>query len=157
MKTLFTLLVIVSVALPSFAQNKGPDNDKERRGMDKIEELEKVKLIDVLQMNEETTLKFFARRSEYQRKLKDLKSKSDAQLDKISDYIKNNSDKNSAELKKMIDEYLSYGEAMAKERTKFINSLNDILSYQQVSKLLVFEKHFREELRKILFRPRRDH
>ena len=155
MKTLFTLLAIILITLPSFAQDKGPDKD--RRGMGKIEELEKIKLIDVLQMNEETTLKFFARRSEYQRKVKDLMSSANTQLDKISDYVKNNGDKNSAEMKKMIDEYLSYGEAIAKERTKFINSLNDILSYQQISKLLVFEKHFREELRKILFRQRRNH
>ena len=153
MKTLFTLLIIITITLPAFAQGK----DGDRRGMGKIEELEKIKLIDVLQMNEETTLKFFARRSEYQRRLGELKSKSDAQLDKISEYLKNNSDKNSEELKKMIDQYLSYGEAMAKERTKFINSLNDILSYQQISNLLVFEKHFREELRKILFRQRKNH
>lgn len=157
MKTLFTLLVIISIALPSFAQDKKPDKDNGRRGMDKIEELEKIKLIDVLQMNEETTLKFFARRSEYQHKIRELRAGSDAQLDKISDYVKNNDDKNSGELEKMIDKYLSYGEAMAKERKKFINSLNDILSYQQISKLLVFEKHFREELRKILFRSRKNH
>ncbi|MGA8264051.1 MAG: hypothetical protein WB779_06395 [Ignavibacteriaceae bacterium] len=155
MKTLFTLLIIISIVSPSFAQDKGPDSD--RRGMGKIEELEKIKLIDVLQMNEETTLKFFARRNEYQRKVKDLISSADTQLGKISDYVKNNGDKNSAEMKKMIAGYLSYGEAIAKEKTNFINSLNDILSYEQISKLLVFEKHFREELRKILFRSRKNH
>ena len=125
--------------------------------MGKIEELEKIKLIDVLQMNEETTLKFFARRSEYQRKVKDLITKANDQLDKISDYIKNNGEKNSTELKKMISDYLSYGQAIAKEKANFINSLNDILSYEQISKLLVFEKHFREELRKILFKSRKNH
>ena len=155
MKSLFTLLIILSIALPTFAQDKGPDRN--RRGMGKIEELEKIKLIDALQMNEETTLKFFARRSEYQRKVKDLMSKANDQLDKISDYIKNNGDKNSSELNKMINDYLSYGEAIAKERTNFINSLNDILSYEQISRLLIFEKHFREELRKILFRSRKNH
>ena len=155
MKSLFTLLIILSIALPTFAQDKGPDRN--RRGMGKIAELEKIKLIDALQMNEETTLKFFARRSEYQRKVKDLMSKANDQLDKISDYIKNNGDKNSSELNKMINDYLSYGEAIAKERTNFINSLNDILSYEQISRLLIFEKHFREELRKILFRSRKNH
>ncbi len=155
MKTLFTILVIFSITLPVFAQDKG--QGRNWKGRDKIEELEKIKLIDVLQMNEETTLKFFARRSEYQNKVKDLMSDADVQLDKISDYVKNNGNKNSAEMKKMIDEYLSYGEAIAKERANFINSLNNILSYEQISKLLVFEKHFREELRKILFKSRRNH
>ena len=155
MKTFFTLLIILSIIVPAFAQGNGPDKD--RKGMGKIEELEKIKLIDVLQMNEETTLKFFARRSEYQRKVKDLITKANDQLDKISDYIKNNGEKNSTELKKMISDYLSYGQAIAKEKANFINSLNDILSYEQISKLLIFEKHFREELRKILFRSKKNH
>lgn len=155
MKTLFAILLLLFIMLPGFAQEIPPNKD--RRGSGKIEELEKIKLIDVLQMNEETTLKFFARRSEYQKKVKSLMSDADTQLDKISDYVINNGDKNSAEMKKMISDYLSYGEAISREKTNFINSLSDILSYEQISKLLVFEKHFREELRKILFRSRKDH
>jgi len=155
MKTFFTILFAFVLVLPIFAQDNAPQRD--RRGQGKIEELEKIKLIDVLQMNEETTLKFFARRNEYQNKVKELMANANDQLDKISDYIKNNGDKNTTELKKMINEYLSYNEAIAREKTKFINSLDDILSYEQISKLLVFEKHFREELRKLLFRSRMNH
>lgn len=155
MKTFFTILIAFAFVLPIFAQDNGPQRD--RRGQGKIEELEKIKLIDVLQMNEETTLKFFARRNEYQNKVRDLMASANDQLDKISDYIKDNGDKNTAELKKMINEYLSYNESIAREKTKFINSLTDILSYEQISKLLVFEKHFREELRRLLFRSRMNH
>ena len=155
MKTFFSILFVFILVFPSFAQENGPQRN--RKGQGKIEELEKIKLIDVLQMDEETTLKFFARRNEYQNKVKDLMTSANDQLGKISDYIKNNGDKNTVELKKMINEYLSYNEAVAKEKTKFINSLSDILSYEQISKLLVFEKHFREELRKLLFRSRMNH
>jgi hypothetical protein len=155
MKVLFTILFAFILSLPSFAQDNGPQRN--RRGQGKIEELEKIKLIDVLQMDEQTTLKFFARRDEYQNKVRDLNADADSQLDKISDYIQKNGDKNSSELKKMINEYLAYNEEIAAYKTKFINSLTDILSYEQISKLLVFEKHFREELRKLLFRPRMNH
>ncbi len=152
MKTLLSFLFILSITFLNYGQ---ADYHRMQRGpMGKIEELEKIKLIETLQMNEETTLRFFARRTEHQNKLRELSQKANEQLDKISDYIKKNGDKNSVELKKMINDYLSYGEAIAREKTNFINSLSDILTYEQISKLLVFEKNFRDELRKIIFRGR---
>ena len=157
MKTLLSILFILSFVFSNYGQ--GYSHRMQREGRGKIEELEKIKLIDALQMNEETTLRFFARRSEFQNKLHGLSEKADQQLEKISDYVKKDGDKNSTELKKMINDYLSYGEAIAKEKTNFIDSLSDILTYDQISKLLVFEKKFREELRNIFFRMkvRRDH
>lgn len=151
MKTKLILIIIMAATLTTFAQihrQRGKD------AMAKIEELEKVKLIEVLNMDEQTTLKFFARRTEHMNKIKELNTKSDELLEKISDSLKNENDKNSTELKKMIADYLTLGNAVSNERINFINSLNDILSYRQISKLLVFEKRFREELRGILFKQR---
>ena len=149
MKTLICILFVFIITAPAFAQE--PSHSR-MGGKGKIEELEKIKLIDALQMDEETTLRFFARRSEHQNKIKELSKKADDQLDKISEYIKNNSDKNTKEIKKMINDYLAYGEDISRERVDFITSLSDILSYEQISKLLIFEKKFRDELRKILFK-----
>jgi len=151
MKTKLFLLLIIAISFSTFAQM---GQHRRRNGMTKIEELEKVKLIESLNMDEQTTLKFFARRTEHMNKMKKLVRKSDDLLDRISDLIKKDDEKNSAELKKMISEYLSGSEAMVKEKENFINSLSDILSYEQISKLLVFEKRFREELKGLLFRQR---
>jgi len=151
MKAKLFLLLIIAISFSTFAQM---GQHRRRNGMTKIEELEKVKLIESLNMDEQTTLKFFARRTEHMNKMKKLVRKSDDLLDRISDLIKKDDEKNSAELKKMISEYLSGSEAMVKEKENFINSLSDILSYEQISKLLVFEKRFREELKGLLFRQR---
>jgi hypothetical protein len=151
MKTKLFLLLIIAISFSTFAQM---GQHRRRNGMSKIEELEKVKLIEALNMDEQTTLKFFARRSEHMNKMKKLVRKSDNLLDKISEENKKNSDNNSAELKKMIADYLACSGDMIKEKEHFINSLSDILSYEQISKLLVFEKRFREELKGILFRQR---
>ena len=151
MKTKLFLLLIIAISFSTFAQM---GQHRRRNGMTKIEELEKVKLIESLNMDEQTTLKFFARRTEHMNKMKKLVRKSDDLLDRISDLTKKDDEKNSAKLKIMISDYLSGSEAMVKEKENFINSLNDILSYEQISKLLVFEKRFREELKGILFRQR---
>lgn len=151
MKTKFIFSIILLLSIFANAQQH---RNYGRGGMSRIEELEKIKLIEVLNMDEQTTLKFFSRRSEYQNKIKALNKNGDEQLDKLSDSINKNGDKNTEELKNLINEYLSTGEAIAREKNKFINSLNDILTYEQISKLLVFEKKFRDEIRGLLFKER---
>ena len=70
MKTLLSILFVITFVFSNYGQEFRHPMQREARG--KIDELEKIKLIDVLQMNEETTLRFFARRSEYQNRLKEL-------------------------------------------------------------------------------------
>ncbi len=57
--------------------------------------------------------------------------------------------------KDLVNNYLSVQKQVASEHTKFINSLYDILSNEQIAKLIVFEKRFREEIRHILLRGRK--
>lgn len=151
MKTKLVLLLLIAFSITSFAQMH---RQRGHNAISKIEELEKVKLIETLNLDEQTSIKFFARRNEHMNKMRDLKQKGDELLDKISESISKKGDENNAGLRKMISQYLSLGEAAARERTSFVNSLGDILSTEQISRLLVFEKRFREELRGILFRQR---
>ena len=148
-KIIFSLIFLLSIFV-----NTQQYRNYGTGAMSKIEELEKIKLIEALNMDEQTTLKFFARRTEHQNKIKELVKNGDDQLDKLSDYTNKNGDNNTDELKNLINSYLSTTESIAKERNKFINSLSDILNYEQISKLLVFEKKFRDEIRGILFRER---
>lgn len=120
----------------------------------KVEELEKIKIIETLGLDEKTTLRFFARRNEYrtgQRKL--MRNASDI-LNHMDELVKKDTNKNNPEYKKLINKYLSVESKMVQKRTDFINSLHDILTYPQICKLLIFEKKFREEIRQVLFRER---
>jgi hypothetical protein len=42
-------------------------------------------------------------------------------------------------------------ESIEIKRNQFVNSLDDILSTEQIAKLIVFEKRFRDEIRNVLF------
>ncbi len=151
-----SLFLIAALLFPVIllAQDRGHDD---KGPMKKIEELEKLKIIDVLGMNEETTLKFFARRDKYQNDQHNLMKQGSNILDEMDSAVKKGGDKNSPELKKLIEQYLSIQNDISQQRVKFINSLNDILSYKQISELLVFEKKFRDELRRELWRARSMH
>jgi hypothetical protein len=114
-----------------------------------------VKLIEALQMDEETSVRFFVRRNEHRLKVKEINDKLDEQLKSIEQKISAVKDDNSPELKRLIDDYLSYHQKLADERNRFINSLNDILTTKQIAKLTLFERRFKEEIRDVLFQKRK--
>jgi HD superfamily phosphohydrolase len=120
----------------------------------KIEELEKLKLVEALNLDEETTLKFFSRRAEHRDRMKKLLQSSDDKLADMEAALKQSSQKKDEEFQKLLKEYLSIEEKIAQERTQFLTSLSDILPNEKIITFIVFEKKFREEVREILMRER---
>jgi hypothetical protein len=151
MKKLVVLfLIVLFIPLAGYSQSM---RHQDMGPMKKIEELEKIKLIDVLGMNEETTLRFFARRSKFKDEQRKLFGQENDLIGKMEDAVKSGKS-NDSDLKSMISQYFDLENQIVNAKQKFINSLPDILSYKQISELLVFEKRFREEIRSLLFRER---
>lgn len=148
------IFVLTAVLLLACFANAQERMNRNSDAFKKIEELEKIKLIDVLGLNEETTLRFFARRAEYKKAQGDLFASASKILDQMDEAVKKGGDQANPEYKKLISEYLNVENKIVQKRTEFINSLSDILTYQQISKLLIFEKRFRDEIRKMLFKDR---
>ncbi len=145
-KIFLSLIVISLVTMTSFAQMYG-----KMKATQKMEELKKIKLIEILQMNEEASLKFFSRRSEHMKKIEGFNEAGKSKIDQIDELLK---DKNEPMLKKAIDEYLQIQESIIKERQNFFKSVSDILTTEQMGKLVVFEERFRSELSGLLFKER---
>jgi gas vesicle protein len=144
------LLLLIVFSSSIFSQ---PDRRKDSR--EKIEALEKIKLLETLNMDEETTLKFFARRNEHQAKVEALFDELDSQLEKIESKISSSDDDNNPELKKLVDNYFSTHQKINDERKRFLNSLTDILTNKQLAQLTLFERRFKEEIRKVLFHKKK--
>ncbi len=120
----------------------------------KIEELEKIKLIEVLGMDESTTLKFFARRTKFRDEQTQLFQNVSNLLNQLEEMSKKSNDNNDPEIKKLVDQYFNAEDKVLEHREAFINSLNDILTSKQIAQYLVFEKKFRDEIRNVLFKER---
>ena len=145
------IFLIISIALlTGIGYSQGRNHHKEIR--EKIDQLEKIKIIETLKMDEQTTLKFFARRTEFRDKLKVLMDQEGKLLDKMDDFIKSSKDQNNSKYQGMIDQYFDLEQKIFDAKKTFITSLSDILSQQQIAKLLVFQRQFREEVRDILFK-----
>ena len=143
--TMFAIFLLSSISFPQHMREKGIKN------REKLEQLEQIKIIEALDLNEETSIRFFARRNDSKRTIQDLEKRTDdiiLELEKSFD----SDDKNQAEKQKqLISEMLKTRESIELNRNQFINSLNDILSTEQIAKLIVFEKKFRDEIRNVLF------
>jgi hypothetical protein len=145
--TLFIILLIT-------VSNRAQDDSKMQPPFKRIENLEKVKLIETLKLNEETSVRLFARRADFKKKMHQYDKQSNEILNKIRKTLEEKSDKNGTELKKLSDEYLKLQNQIPKEKASFICSLSDILTNEQIARLLVFEKDFREEIKNLVFKDR---
>ena len=147
-----TLFVVSAFAMSLFPQKKfGRDGEMRER----MAQLEKIKLIEVMNMDEETTLRFFSRRAEFQKKHDEMRENIDTKIDLLEATLKSARMVTDTELQTMINEILELHKAFENERAEFIKSLNDILSTDQIARYLVFEKRFRDELRRLLLHERK--
>lgn len=122
----------------------------------KIEQLEKVKLMDLLDLNEETSIKFFSRRNNYTEKRRDLLYKIDSLYHLINRNTKTKSENkiSEKEMKKCIDEYLAGEKSLNNLRIEYLNSIKSILNTEQLAKVIVFDRRFKEELRDLVIKRR---
>jgi gas vesicle protein len=148
-------LVFLLVLIPLFMVQSQPQRERLKIHQSKIDELEKAKLIESLQMDEETSVRFFARRNEHRLKLKEINDNLNAKLKNIDEKVNTIKDDNNPEFKKLVDDYISTHQQLADERKRFLNSLTDILSAKQIAKLTLFERKFKEEIRDVLLKKRK--
>jgi len=146
--TFLSLLLFASL----FAQKDKWQDDNMR---EKFEELEKIKLIETLQMDEETTLRFFSRQSEHKNEQREMMDEIKQDIDDLDVMLKSGRPVTTEELKKKISDINDLELKLDQNRVAFINSLSDILSYEQIAQLIIFERTFRNEVRKMIMKDRR--
>ncbi len=125
------------------------------RMRDKLNQLEKIKLIEVLDMDEETTLRFFSRRNELQTKIDKLTEHADETIAQMEVIFKAGKVYTEAELKSLIVEANTIHTEIVQTKSDFINSLDDILTTEQIAKLIIFERRFKDELKRAMFKGRK--
>jgi len=127
---------------------------KRRAPMKKIEELEKIKLLDVLNLDEATSAKLFTRRNLNRTKIWDYEDKINIDLQNIESEIKKGKDKDVSKIQKLNEDYFNLSMEVEKEKLSYLRSLSDILTPEQIGKYIVFERKFREEIRDLLMKER---
>ncbi len=142
--------ILLSLCLPArlaFAQ------DKHEKPLQKVDQLEKVKLIEYLNLNDETNVKLLSKRKEFKARIRNSYKAIDSLIVELEGYDGTN-DKQNPAIKKCIEEYQRIELQIMKNRQEYINSLYEILTPQQVGKYIVFEKKFKKEIQDFIFKGR---
>ncbi|MFB3058075.1 MAG: hypothetical protein ACE1ZQ_13065 [Ignavibacteriaceae bacterium] len=153
MKVIFiAICIIIFSSMQSFSQM----SDKPPQHMrDKLIQLENIKIIETLNMDEETTLRFFSRRNELHTKADNLTKRSDEIITQLEVIFKAGKVYTEAELKSLIVEANNIHTEIVQIKSEFINSLDDILTTEQIAKLIIFERRFKDELKRAMFKGRK--
>lgn len=122
------------------------------KAIEKIEQMETAKLIQVLDLDEETSVRFFAKRKEHREKLQSLMLKRKDILDDVEDLIRKDESTDENVFKQKLNELIDLERKITNERLDFYTSLQKILRPKQIIKLISFDEKFRKEIRETLLK-----
>jgi hypothetical protein len=139
------LLVLAAISAQSVAQENPPQG--QGRALERVEQFKKIRLMEVLNLDEQNSIKFFARYNKYQEHLRDLRKKQVQALGQVQSLRKSNAA--DAEYDKMVDELLSLESQINEAKAKYVEELKPVLTSKQLVEYLVFEARFQQNLREL--------
>ncbi len=140
-------LVFVSAAFVSLAVSQDALPLGQGRALERVEQFKKIRLMEVLNLDEQNSIKFFARYNKYQEQLRDIRKKQVVALGQVQAFRKSKAD--DAEYGKTIDELLSLERQINDAKSKYVDELKQVLTGKQLAEYLVFEMRFQQNLREL--------
>ena len=143
---------LISVFFMSFSFITAQRMHKPHKFMrEKYRQLEKLKLLEVLQLDEETAIRFFSRRDKFYKEQKNILDKRKSLIEKAEVILENKS----GDYDSVINGIKNIEEELLKKRSDFIDSVKNILTKEQIVKMIIFDFRFKEEIRGILMKKER--
>lgn len=124
-----------------------------KNSRERLEQLEKIKLIEILNLDEETSLKFFARKNSFENENRNLFKSREKILSEFGDEVVDGKiDWDQDKIAEKYDEIWEIERKIFDNRMEFYQSLDDLLTPEQRLKLLGFEHQFRREIQRLMRR-----
>lgn len=117
-------------------------------GGQRVEQLKKLRMQEALALDEETSVRFFARYNGFQDELRALGKKRADVIDDLESLIRKNAPE--GEVGAKLKEILKMEAEVIDVRVKFVEKLTDLLTVQQTARYVVFERNFNQDLRELV-------
>lgn len=142
----FNVLLMIFLASIIFAQphSRNRKNDFGKR----FEDLEKIKLLEILDLDEDEAIKFFARRNKFKNKLDEIISEGEDLQNEMEKSL--GSEGNEKQFSSYIEKSVEIERKFLIEKSNFYSSVEDILTKEQIVKLILFERKFKRNIRDLL-------
>lgn len=138
----------ITVLTWGFAQDGPPPPMAGERPHERIEQWKKVRLIEILDLKEDQSVRFFARLKEHDLLRRQLMKEKGEALDRLDRLVRNRASE--GDLEKAFPDVLAVDDRMRDEQRRYFSGLSDLLTPEQRAKLLLFERQFEKELREAM-------
>ncbi len=149
-----SLMLLLLVAPLLIAQPQRRFQRPGRLPRERIEEFKKLKLIEVLALEEEMAVRFFAKYNKHEKEQQAVHLEMKETVDHIEEMLQENAGE--AEFEEAFGRIQELERKLDQERQRFLNDLRAILTVQQVGKLIVFERNFAKRIQDIMRDMRRE-
>ena len=143
MKRLILLALVLSSA--SLAQLREP---YQRRPIERLESLKKVRMLEAIKLDEATGVKLVNRYTKNRETIWDLEKERREIMDKLAAQLQSNAA--DAEFQKTFEELLAIERKITDVRVNYLHELKEVLTIKQVAEYLVFERNFAKDIRDIM-------
>lgn len=118
------------------------------RALERVEQFKKIRLMEILNLDEQNSIKFFARYNQHQQLLREFRQKQVQALGRVQASRKAKAA--DVEYDKIVEELLSLEKKATEAKAKYIDELKQVLSSKQLAEYLVFETRFQQNLRDLV-------
>lgn len=105
-------------------------------------------MIEALKLDEETSVRFFAKYSKHEDVIREINKQRDDLTDQLQEMRKSNSD--GAGMEKIFSDLTALDTKQSEERLRFLSDMKTVLSTQQIADFIVFERNFARNLRQLM-------
>jgi hypothetical protein len=138
-----SLIIILHVTC--FAQSGWQRGQQMNPPPERLEQFRKMRLIEVLKLNEEESVRFITKQRMHEEKVRDLMKNRNSFLDEIENIL--DSSFEVKELLRIADKIKSIDNDIFLERQRYTDEMRQFLTPAQFGKFLVFERSFGRQVR----------
>lgn len=142
------LLVIALVTFQMLASAQDEQLPLQGKAVERVEQYKKIRMMEVLGLDEQTSIKFFARYNKNQEFMRDLRQKQIQTVQRIQALRKAKA--SDAEYGRVIEDLRALEDQVNEAKSKYIDRLKEVLSNKQLAEYLVFELRFQQNLRDLV-------
>ncbi len=120
----------------------------------RIKQLEKVKLLEILDMDDETASRFFKLKDQHENNISLLRERQNKILDDVEETLSEDGSKKISSLNKLVSDFEKTEKEMFDERERFHQEIQNLLPAEKFARFIVFERNFRAEIRELIMGDR---
>jgi hypothetical protein len=134
---------------PVFAQQDNPQGPPMRGpAMERVEQWKKVRMMEVLKLDEETSIRFFNRYNKEQQEIRDIQRRREELLRQLESLIRSNAGEK--DLEKTFQDLQALEGKAVDTRDSFLKDARGILTLKQLASYVIFENNFNRSLRELM-------